>query len=113
MHQDGMQIVKFEDLPSARLVQCHLKYLIVTDTDVEQDIVSFDQLKDRVLAIYGSKFPKPNMLHIVRHSRDSLPRMLYGAEHIALQGAAHRLQCCRPAKSITLLLSQEATGCQR
>jgi len=37
-----MQIVKFEDLPSTRLVQCHLKYSIVTATDVEQGIVSFD-----------------------------------------------------------------------
>jgi hypothetical protein len=35
-------IVKFEDLPSTSLVQCHLQYPIVTTTDVEQDIVSFD-----------------------------------------------------------------------
>ena len=71
MHQDGMQIVQFEDLPSTSLVQCHLKYPIVTATDVEQDIVSFDELKDRVLAIYGRKFPKPDMLHILCHSSDS------------------------------------------
>jgi hypothetical protein len=37
-----MQIVKFEDLPFASLVQCYLKYPIVTATDVEQDVVSFD-----------------------------------------------------------------------
>ena len=35
-----MQIVKLEDLPSTSLVQCHCP--IVTATDVEQDIVSFD-----------------------------------------------------------------------
>ena len=40
--EDGMQIVKFEDFPSTSLVQCYLKYPIVTATDVEQDIVSFD-----------------------------------------------------------------------
>ena len=37
-----MQIVKFEDLPSTSLVQCHLQYSSVTAPDVEQDIVSFD-----------------------------------------------------------------------
>ena len=63
-----MQVVKFEELPYTSLVQCYLKYPIVTATDVEQDIVSFEQLKDRVLAIYGRKFPKPDMLHILRHS---------------------------------------------
>ena len=36
-----MQIVKFEDFPL--LASCSaLKYPIVTATDVEQDIVSFD-----------------------------------------------------------------------
>jgi len=42
LHEDGLQIVKFEELSYASLVQCHLKYPIVTATDVEQDIVSFD-----------------------------------------------------------------------
>ena len=37
-----MQIVKFEDLPYASLVYCHLEHLVITDTDIEQDIVSFD-----------------------------------------------------------------------
>ena len=31
-----------KNFPSTSLVQCHLKYPIVTATDVEQDIVSFD-----------------------------------------------------------------------
>ena len=42
LHEDGMEIIKFEDLPHACLVQCYLKYPIVAATDVEQDIVSFD-----------------------------------------------------------------------
>ena len=33
-----MQIVESEDLSYTSLVQCHLKYPIVTATDVEQDI---------------------------------------------------------------------------
>ena len=66
-----MQVVKFEDLPSTSLVQCYLQYPIVTATDVEQDIVSFDYLKDRVLAIDGTKFPKPDILHLLCHSSDS------------------------------------------
>jgi hypothetical protein len=37
-----MQMVKFEDLPYTSLVQGYLKYPIVTATDVEQNIVSFD-----------------------------------------------------------------------
>ena len=66
-----MQIVKFEDLPYTSLLQCHLQYSGVTATDVEQDIVSFDYLKDRVLAINGTKFPKPDLLHIWCYSSES------------------------------------------
>lgn len=42
LHENGMEIVKFEELSYACFVQCHLKYPIVTATDVEQDIVAFD-----------------------------------------------------------------------
>ena len=51
-----MQIVKFKYLPYTSLVKCHLRHPIVTNTDVEQDLISFDNSKIAYSRSTGENF---------------------------------------------------------